>query len=81
MTYRSRNTSVQIGGIPYEIAVLQGRQKEYMKRNRELGANVIEVENHEAELTLAQMRDEVRRLKDEGLHRRRRGRSQVGRPR
>ncbi len=66
-TYRERGTSVQLGGIPYEIAVLQGRQEEYMRRNRECGANVIEVENHAAGLTLDQMADEVRRLKDRGF--------------
>ncbi|HWG03790.1 MAG TPA: phosphosulfolactate synthase [Beijerinckiaceae bacterium] len=66
-TYRERGTSVQLGGIPYEIAVLQGRQEEYMRRNRECGANVIEVENHAAGLTLEQMADEVKRLKDQGF--------------
>ena len=63
--YRDRGTHVQLGGIPYEIAVLQGRQNEYMKRNREIGANVIEVENHGAGLTIEEMRDEVKRLKDQ----------------
>lgn len=66
-TYRNLGISVQIGGVPYEIAVLQGRQKEYMQRSKELGTNIIEVENHAAGLTLDQMRDEVRRLKDEGF--------------
>jgi phosphosulfolactate synthase len=65
--YRDLGISVQIGGVPYEIAVLQGKQKEYMQRSKELGTNVIEVESHAAGLTLEQMQDEVRRLKDEGF--------------
>lgn len=65
--YRDYGVDVQIGGIPYEIAVLQGKQKEYIQRNKDVGANVIEVENHAADLSIKQMQDEVRRLKDAGF--------------
>ncbi|MBI2985697.1 MAG: phosphosulfolactate synthase [Deltaproteobacteria bacterium] len=65
--YRRLGIDVQIGGIPYEIAVLEGKQKEYMKRAKMLGSNVVEVESHAAGLTLEQMKTEVKRLKKDGF--------------
>lgn len=65
--YRDMGIDVQIGGIPYEIAVLQGKQKEYMARAKELGTNVVEVESHAAGLSLQAMKTEVQRLKKEGF--------------
>lgn len=66
-TYRDWGIDVQIGGIPYEIAVLQGKQAQYMERARALGTNVVEVESHAAGLSLKQMKDEVANLKQEGF--------------
>jgi phosphosulfolactate synthase len=65
--YRSLGIDCQIGGVPYEIAVLQGKQNEYIKRSRELGTNIIEVESHAAGLSLQQMKAEVTRLKEQGF--------------
>jgi phosphosulfolactate synthase len=65
--YRDWGIDVQIGGIPYEIAILQGRQAQYMERARALGTNVIEVESHAAGLSLQQMKNEVKSLKEEGF--------------
>ena len=65
--YRDWGIDVQIGGIPYEIAVLQGKQAQYMERARELGTNIIEVESHAAGLSLQQMKSEVKTLKGEGF--------------
>ena len=65
--YRDLGIDVQIGGIPYEIAVLQGKQKQYMERAKALGSNVVEVESHAAGLSLEQMKSEVKRLKAEGF--------------
>ena len=66
-TYRDWGIDVQIGGIPYEIAVLQGKQTQYMQRARELGTNIVEVESHAAGLSLQQMKSEVKTLKGEGF--------------
>lgn len=65
--YRDLGIDAQIGGIPYEIAVLQGKQKAYLERARALGSNVVEVESHAAGLSLEQMKSEVKRLKAEGF--------------
>jgi phosphosulfolactate synthase len=65
--YRDWGIDVQIGGIPYEIAVLQGKQAQYMERARELGTNIVEVESHAAGLSLQQMKSEVKTLKGEGF--------------
>ena len=65
--YRDWGIDVQIGGIPYEIAVLQGKQKQYMERARALGTNIVEVESHAAGLSLNQMKAEVKSLKGEGF--------------
>ena len=66
-TYRDWGIDVQIGGIPYEIAVLQGKQAQYMERARALGTNIVEVESHAAGLSLKQMKNEVESLKKEGF--------------
>ena len=65
--YRDWGIDVQIGGIPYEIAVLQGKQAQYMERARALGTNIVEVESHAAGLSLQQMKSEVKTLKGEGF--------------
>jgi phosphosulfolactate synthase len=65
--YRDWGIDVQIGGIPYEIAVLQGKQAQYMERARALGTNIVEVESHAAGLSLQQMKSEVKTLKAEGF--------------
>jgi phosphosulfolactate synthase len=65
--YRDWGIDVQIGGIPYEIAVLQGKQAQYMERARALGTNIVEVESHAAGLSLGQMKSEVKTLKGEGF--------------
>ena len=65
--YRDWGIDVQIGGIPYEVAVLQGKQAQYMERARAVGTNVVEVESHAAGLSLQQMKNEVKSLKEEGF--------------
>jgi phosphosulfolactate synthase len=65
--YRDWGIDVQIGGIPYEIAVLQRKQAQYMERARALGTNIVEVESHAAGLSLQQMKSEVKTLKGEGF--------------
>lgn len=65
--YRDNGIDVQLGGVPYELAVQQGKQAAFLKRMLELGANVVEVENHTGAMTLDEMKDEVKRLKDSGF--------------
>lgn len=65
--YRQAGIDVQLGGVPYELAVALGRQDAFLKRMLELGSNIVEVENHTGELSMAAMKGEVRRLKDAGF--------------
>jgi phosphosulfolactate synthase len=65
--YRDLNIDVQIGGVPYELAMMQGKEQECMDKIKALGVNVFEVESHAAELTLEQMKKEVSRLKKAGF--------------
>lgn len=65
--YRDLNIDVQIGGVPYEVAILQGKQKQFIDKVKSLGVNTIEIESHAAELSLEQMKDEVNRAKEQGF--------------
>ena len=65
--YRDIGIDIQMGGVCYEIAVLEGKQKEYMERSKALGINVIEVENHAGAFSLKEMTSEVKKLKKEGF--------------
>jgi len=65
--YRDLGIDVQIGGVPYELAIVQGKQKEFLEMARSLGVNVIEVESHAVGLSLQQMAEEVQRLKEVGF--------------
>jgi len=65
--YRDLNIDVQLGGVPFELAFMQGKQREMMEKVKVLGINVIEVESHAAELTMEDMKQEVARFKEEGF--------------
>jgi phosphosulfolactate synthase len=65
--YRRHNIDVQLGGIPFEIARLQGREKALLAETRRLGFNVLEYETHVAKSTLEQTRTEVEKLKKSGF--------------
>lgn len=65
--YRELKIDVQIGGIPYELAIAQGKQKQFINKIKSIGVNVIEVESHAVGLSLEQMKDEVKGAKDQGF--------------
>lgn len=65
--WREAGVEVQLGGVPFELAVAQGRQEDFLKCMLELGSNIVEVENHTGNMTMAEMKAEVRRLKDGGF--------------
>jgi phosphosulfolactate synthase len=65
--YRDLNIDVQVGGVPYELAMMQGKEQQCLDRMKALGVNVFEVESHAAELTLEDMKKEVRRMKKGGF--------------
>ncbi|MFB3886506.1 MAG: phosphosulfolactate synthase [Thermodesulfobacteriota bacterium] len=65
--YRNLGLDVQIAGVCFEIAALQGKEKEYLKKVKEFGINVVEIESHAAGISLAKMKSEVKRYKDQGF--------------
>ena len=65
--YRELNIDVQIGGNPYEVAMAQGKQKQFADKVRSCGVNVIEIESHALGLSLEQMKDEVNEVKGQGF--------------
>lgn len=65
--YRALGMDVQIGGVPYEVAMLQGKQRQYLDKMKAIGVNVIEVESHAAGFSVEEMKEEVARLKGEGF--------------
>jgi phosphosulfolactate synthase len=65
--YRELNIDVQIGGNPYEVAIAQGKQKQFADKVRSCGVNVIEIESHALGLSVEQMKNEVKEAKDRGF--------------
>jgi phosphosulfolactate synthase len=63
--YRELNIDVQLGGVPFELAFMQGKQAELMEKVKAIGVNIIEVESHAAELTTEDMKKEVARFKEQ----------------
>ena len=64
--YRDLNIDVQVGGVPYELAMMQGKEQECLDRMKSFGVNVFEVENHASDLSLEDMKREVGRMKKGG---------------
>jgi len=65
--YRDKGIDVQIGGVPFEVAKVQGKQNEYAARCRELGVNILEVESHALQLSILEMQREIANFKDQGF--------------
>jgi phosphosulfolactate synthase len=65
--YRDLGIDVQIGGVPYELAIVQGKQRQFLEKMKSLGVNMIEVESHAVGLSLDTMKAEVSRLKEIGF--------------
>ncbi|MDE1858092.1 MAG: phosphosulfolactate synthase [Thaumarchaeota archaeon] len=66
-TYRKSGIDVQFGGIPFEMARLQGKEAELAAAARALGVNVIEYETHVAKADSSQKKSGTRFLKKRGF--------------
>jgi len=65
--YRDMNIDVALGGTQFEIAKAQGKMQQYLDMLKALGVNEVEVENHASGASLAETRDEIRMVKDQGF--------------
>lgn len=65
--YRDMNIDVALGGTQFEIAKAQGKMQQYLDMLKALGVNEVEVENHASGASIAQTRDEIRMVKDQGF--------------
>ena len=65
--YRDMNIDVALGGTQFEIAKAQGKMQQYLDMLKALGVNEVEVENHASGASLAQTRDEIKMVKDQGF--------------
>jgi len=65
--YKKYNLDMQMGGIPYEIARLEGKEERFLEEAKELGINIVEYETHIAKPTKEQMQAEVDVLKKKGF--------------
>jgi phosphosulfolactate synthase len=65
--YRSIDIDVQMGGVFFELAALQGKLPEMVKRAREIGVNVVEVENHLGAFSPQQLKEQIHKIKGEGF--------------
>lgn len=66
-TYRRFGIDVQFGGIPFEIARLEGKELELAREARALGVNVIEYETHVAKADGVQKKSGTTFLKKQGF--------------
>ncbi|UCF56765.1 MAG: phosphosulfolactate synthase [Deltaproteobacteria bacterium] len=67
IAFRQMDMNVAMGGTQYEVAKAQGKIKEYIELLKNIGINEVEVENHASALTIQEMKDEVKKFKDEGF--------------
>src|SRR5262245_11779228 len=65
--YRSLDIDVQMGGVFFEMAALQGKLEPMVQRAKAIGVNVVEVENHLGAFSLERLKEEIRKLKGEGF--------------
>ena len=65
--YRSLDIDVQMGGVFFEMAALQGKLDAMVQRAKAIGVNVVEVENHLGAFSLERLKEEIRKLKGEGF--------------
>lgn len=65
--YRKAGIDVQFGGIPFELARLEGKEDELAKAADELGVNVIEFETHVAKADSQQKKSGSSYLKRRGF--------------
>ncbi|MBI2985169.1 MAG: phosphosulfolactate synthase [Deltaproteobacteria bacterium] len=66
-TYRGLDIDVQMGGIFFELAALQGKLDAMVQRAKMVGVNVVEVENHLGAFSLNQLKQEIAKLKGQGF--------------
>jgi phosphosulfolactate synthase len=66
-TYRAMDIDVQMGGVFFELAALQGRLDAMVQRAKAIGVNIVEVENHLGAFSLTRLKEEIRKLKDGGF--------------
>jgi len=64
---RSHNVDIYPGGTFLEVAVLQGRLKEYLKFCRELGYSAVEVSDGTINMKPEERKDAIRRAADMGF--------------
>ena len=65
--YRSMEIDVQMGGVFFELAAMQGKLDAMVERAKAIGVNVVEVENHLGAFSLERLKEEVHKLKDAGF--------------
>ncbi len=66
-TYRGMGVDIQVAGVAFEIAALQGKQKEFLAKIKDVGINVVEIESHAAGLSLDEMKAQVEMFKKQGF--------------
>ena len=65
--YKEHGISVQIGGIPYEIARAGGKEEEFLTEAKNLGVDILEYETHALKPTKDEVRHGVDALKKRGF--------------
>lgn len=63
----SYDIEVQMGGIPYELASLEGKEEEFLQEAEDLDIDVLEVESHAAKRTVEEMEGQVDKLTNRGF--------------
>lgn len=65
--YQQRGIEVSFGGVPYEIATLQGQEEQYLEAVKAAGVSVVEVEGHAGAFSIEDLKTDVRRYKGMGF--------------
>ncbi len=65
--YKDHGISVQIGGIPYEIARAGGMEEQFLNEAKDLGIDILEYETHALKPTTDEVKEAVDKLKKRGF--------------
>jgi len=66
--YQEHDIEVQVGGMPFELSRLQGKEEQYLEKMEELDIGWVEYETHIADSSIDEMQTEIERLKSRGFN-------------
>ncbi len=65
--YKKYDILIHIGGVPQEIARVEGKMDQYLTEAKRLGIDIVEYETHVLKPDVEQMKEDIGKLKEHGF--------------